>query len=147
MAKVKTIIVHENYDSWTTNNDIALLETTAPLTLGSANAQKIALPADGNEPSGNVKTSGWGYLKEGGGTLPADLQIVEVPVVDRARCNTAYSNRITDAMFCAGDIENGGKDACQVCTFITLLTHFILQLFKFFRRVTLVAQLLTPTAG
>lgn len=115
MAKVKTIKVHEDYASWTTNNDIALLETTAPLTLGSPNAQAIGLPAAGSDPTGTVSTSGWGYLKEGGGTLPADLQIVSVPVVDRARCNTAYgSGRITEAMFCAGDIDNGGKDACQV---------------------------------
>lgn len=113
-AKVKTIIVHEKYESWTTNNDIALLETTAPLTLEGLNAKPIPLPAAGNEPTGTITTSGWGYLKEGGGTLPADLQIVHVPVVDRATCNTAYgANRITEAMFCAGVLGTGGADACQ----------------------------------
>lgn len=112
MAKVKTIIVHESYDSWNTNNDIALLETTAELTLDGTNAAAIGLPAAGSDPSGTVTTSGWGYKTEGGGSLPPQLQIVEVPVADRTKCNTAYSGRITDAMFCAG-LDEGGKDACQ----------------------------------
>ena len=113
MLKVAQIISHENYDSWTINNDIALLRMASPFVLGSTNAKPIPLPAQGSDPSGTVTTAGWGYLREGG-SLSATLQLVSVPVVDRATCNTAYgSSQITQEMFCAGDITNGGKDACQ----------------------------------
>ena len=113
MVKVKKVITHSGYNSWTTDNDIALLQTATKLTLGQTNAQAIKLPAQDSDPSGDVVVSGWGYLKEGGGTLPAALQIVTVPVVDRATYNKPYSNRITNNMFCAGLLDVGGKDACQ----------------------------------
>lgn len=113
IVKGALIISHENYDSWTTNNDIALVKVATKFTLGTTNAKAIALTTQGNDPTGDVVVSGWGYLKEGGGSLPAALQIVTVPTVDRATCNGPYSNRITDAMFCAGVLGVGGKDACQ----------------------------------
>lgn len=107
------VIQHENYNSWTTDNDIALIRVATPLTLGTPNAGPISLPAQGSDPSGTVTTSGWGYTRENGALSPTLLQ-VSVPVVDRARCNTAYgSSQITNQMFCAGDIDNGGRDACQ----------------------------------
>ena len=112
-ARLSNIFVHENYDSWTIDNDIALLRTSAPLSLGSTNAQAISLPSQGSDvSSGNVQVSGWGYLVENGGTLPSALQIVDVNVVDRETCNNAYGD-ITNNMFCAGDLQNGGLDACQ----------------------------------
>ena len=112
IVKVSEVFAHEKYDSWTTDNDIALLRLATKLTLKQENAEKIKLPSQGSDPSGDVTTSGWGYLKEGSGVLPSDLQIVTIPVVERSKCNKAYSNRITDAMFCAG-LTEGGKDACQ----------------------------------
>ena len=113
LVKAAEIISHESYDSWTTNNDIALIRLATKLTLGQTNAKAIGLPQQDNEPTGDVEVSGWGYLKEGGGSLPPQLQIVTVPIVDRATCNGPYSNRITTAMFCAGLLDAGGKDACQ----------------------------------
>jgi len=116
LVKAQAIFVHENYDSWTIDNDIALIQLTAPLTLGQPNAAAVALPAqDSDVLPGDVIVSGWGYLTEGGGVLPSALQTLSVASVDRATCNapSAYDGEITDNMFCAGVLDVGGKDACQ----------------------------------
>lgn len=110
--KAKRIIAHSGYDSYTLDNDIAVIELASAMTLGQTNAKAADLPAAGSDPSGNVLVSGWGYLKEGGGSLPAALQKVTVPVVSRDKCNTQYGGDITANMFCAG-VDAGGKDACQ----------------------------------
>nr|ABU50818.1 Ale o 3 allergen precursor [Aleuroglyphus ovatus] len=112
VVKASKIIPHTSYSSSTIDYDIALIQTSTPLTLGSANAQKIALPAQDSDPSGNVVITGWGTTSEGG-SLPSRLQTVTVPVVARATCNSAYGGSITARMFCAGVLNVGGKDACQ----------------------------------
>lgn len=47
------------------------------------------------------------------GTGSNILRFVEVPVVNRTRCNELLKYQITSRMFCAGT-EEGGKDTCQV---------------------------------
>lgn len=113
IAKVARIISHPQYNSWTSDNDIALLKTTAKLNLGGINARAIKLPQQDNDPSGLVLISGWGYLRQGGGSLPSTLQVATVQVVSRATCNRPYRSQITKAMFCAGLLGVGGKDSCQ----------------------------------
>jgi len=116
IVQAQAIFVHPQYDSWTIDNDVAVIQLAAPLTLGSANAQAVPLPAQGSDVQpGDVIVSGWGYLLEGGGTLPAALQTLNVASVDRATCNqpSAYDGEISDNMFCAGVLNVGGKDACQ----------------------------------
>ena len=57
--------------------------------------------------------SGWGTLTPGG-SLPSQLQAVEVFITPRAACDRAYADYdgITDNMICAA-VPGGGKDACQ----------------------------------
>lgn len=46
--------------------------------------------------------------------MPADLQMANVSIVDRAFCNFSYSDMITEGMVCAnGQNENGIIDVCQ----------------------------------
>jgi trypsin len=114
-VKVAQIFQHEQYNANTINNDIALLKLATALTLGQANAAAVALPAQGSDPASgaNARVSGWGTTSEGG-SIPAGLRYVDVPIVARATCNTAYGgNQITANMFCAGVLNTGGKDACQ----------------------------------
>jgi len=58
--------------------------------------------------------SGWGTLSAGGSTLPSQLHAVEVYIISRAACISAYDDddRITKNMICAG-VTGGGKDACH----------------------------------
>ena len=114
--KVAEVVAHPDYSSWTLDNDIGLLRISGQFTLGSADMDKIALPAQGEAiPAGTTVTvTGWGATSEGG-SLPSALQTLDVPVVANDVCNQKYSgfNDITDQMFCAG-IDAGGKDSCQV---------------------------------
>ncbi len=49
-----------------------------------------------------------------------------VPVVSNSNCDDAYGGSITSNMICAGLLNVGGKDSCQVrhqtfiCTFYVL---------------------------
>ncbi|XP_076249085.1 trypsin-1-like [Calliopsis andreniformis] len=109
---IKRVIRHPNYDSYTIDYDVALLEIDGAIKL-SGNVQPVKL-AGSELPSGSqVNITGWGATKEGGMTS-SNLMRVSVPLVDRKKCQSAYGslNPITERMICAGYTE-GGKDSCQ----------------------------------
>lgn len=113
---VKKLHQNENYDKWSLDSDISLLELAAPLEF-SASIAPIALPQqDQHVPEGsNAVVTGWGRLQETGSISPLELQMVEVPIMSMEECRKAYgANAITDNMICAGYYGVGGKDACQV---------------------------------
>ncbi|XP_051977881.1 transmembrane protease serine 13-like isoform X1 [Xyrauchen texanus] len=109
---VKQIIVHENYDPETKNNDIALLKLNRPVS----SIQSACLPVFGQTffPGSQCWTTGFGVTKEGGDSGSTYLMEVAVDLIDLAECNkpTVYSGLITETMQCAGDLR-GGKDSCQ----------------------------------
>ncbi|XP_052446371.1 transmembrane protease serine 13b [Carassius gibelio] len=109
---VKQIILHENYDSTTKNNDIALLKLSKP----ASNIQPVCLPVFGQMfPAGKqCWTTGFGLTFEGADSISTYLMEVAVDLIDSAVCksNTVYGGRITEQMQCAGDLR-GGKDSCQ----------------------------------
>lgn len=78
--------------------------------------QRITLPrADaGLEVNASLLVSGWGRMCSGGYSTRL-LRAVEVPIVDQRVCEAAYSS-VTDNMFCAGLMGEGGKD-CE-CVFL-----------------------------
>ncbi len=116
--KIAELIAHPSYSSWTLDNDIGLIRINGQFTLGSTNLNKIDLPAQDSDPPAGaiVKITGWGTTSEGSSSLPTTLKTVDVPIVARDKCRQNYQsfNDITEQMFCAG-VDNGGKDACQVC--------------------------------
>ena len=67
------------------------------------------------EPSAGALSvvSGWGTLTPGG-SLPTQLQAVDVDIISREVCDSTYAayGGITENMICAG-VTGGGKDACQ----------------------------------
>merc|ERR1711963_238661 len=105
---------HENYDSWTIENDICMLDLEEDADFSASNIGSINIPSDGQEyPDGHICTvSGWGTISEGG-SLARTLMKVDVPVVGDDDCRDAYGqNDIADSMICAG-LDAGGKDSCQ----------------------------------
>jgi hypothetical protein len=55
-----------------------------------------------------------GAIREGGGQSKT-LRKVIVPIITNEQCDKgSYKGRITENMICAGYVESGGKDACQV---------------------------------
>ncbi|XP_049871049.1 trypsin-1-like [Pectinophora gossypiella] len=131
--KVQAIIRHLRYNPGTYDNDIALLKLDQRVDLSSAlkrtrkegedasseteeddvGMRPVCLPSAGlsySNYSGVV--TGWGTTEEGG-SVANTLQEVNVPIISNADCRkTAYKQRITDNMLCAGEPE-GGRDACQ----------------------------------
>lgn len=76
----------------------------------------ISLPSDSeNYYSGTKATvTGWGTLSSSG-SLSNHLREVDVPLVPSSKCAQLYGREtITRRMICAGFIDSGGKDACQV---------------------------------
>ncbi|KAJ8918129.1 hypothetical protein NQ315_011586 [Exocentrus adspersus] len=107
---VNRTVIHENYKNGSFDYDIALIQLISPIT--HVNAIPIALARENSVPvAGTTATvTGWGALSEGG-KMATTLQVVKIPIVSQANCQTAYRGmNITDRMFCAG---SGGKDACQ----------------------------------
>lgn len=58
---------------------------------------------------------GWGNTLQIGSDYPDELHCVDTKYIPRQTCNgpTHYQNQILPGMFCAGEIGEGGKDACQ----------------------------------
>lgn len=49
------------------------------------------------------------------GMIPRQLQQVNLPVIDQNKCKETYIDymNVSEAMVCAGDMNIGGKDACD----------------------------------
>jgi len=112
---VRRVIYHPQYDTQSSNNDIALLELATPMNLNDARI--AAIPLNDNEDcpatSQNCRIMGWGTTRSGGST-PAKAREAQVPVVSNSRCQRAYRREtITDGMLCAGKLGRGGTDTCQ----------------------------------
>jgi secreted trypsin-like serine protease len=137
---VKSIHAHENYDDWTMDNDVALVELSEAVDL-----PPVALDLDGADFDTAV-VIGWGLTEDG--EYPRHLLESEIDVVSNAECNTgikviyskavkqsvadlgsqygvapaeaervgdelagAIADPLTSNMICAG-IKQGGRDSC-----------------------------------
>ncbi len=110
---VTGIFIHDGYNPWTSDHDIALLRLATPVvasdmvtTIPLVTKETMALAAVQQQAT----VTGWGVTSEGG-TSPKVLMEATVPITDNAVCNASYGG-ITENMLCAG-FEDGGVDACQ----------------------------------
>ena len=113
---VARVVEHPNYSSNPPNYDFAIVILTTPISFNTR-ANAACLPEsswNGDFLAGkNLKVSGWGTTSQGGGN-PTVLHHVNVLGLTNSQCGNLYSSyRITDAMVCAGNVENGGVDSCQ----------------------------------
>uniref|UniRef100_A0A8C5H4T1 Peptidase S1 domain-containing protein n=1 Tax=Gouania willdenowi TaxID=441366 RepID=A0A8C5H4T1_GOUWI len=109
---LKKVIPHPNYNSFTYDNDIALMELNSPVTY-SDYIQPVCLPAAQHSfPVGNmVWITGWGATREGGFAASV-LQKAQVRIINQTVCDKLMEGQITSRMLCAG-VLTGGVDACQ----------------------------------
>lgn len=109
-------VVHPNYNFYTYENDLALVQLDQPIQF-PPHVAPICLPPDNIDLLGrNATVTGWGRLNEGG-TLPTILQEVRVPIVSNDKCKDMFLSAgrpeyIPDIFLCAG-YEEGGRDSCQ----------------------------------
>ncbi|KAG7227827.1 hypothetical protein INR49_013621, partial [Caranx melampygus] len=112
---VARIILHPSYDSITSDNDIALLRLSSPVTFTDY-IRPVCLAASDSVFNNGTDSwvTGWGAVQEGVYLpFPETLQEVEVPVLGNRQCNCLNGvGRVTDNMICAGVLA-GGKDSCQ----------------------------------
>ena len=71
---VEKIILHENYNPTTIDNDIAILKLKTPLTF-NANVQRACLPEASFVPSGKAVASGWGLVSQFPNQSPQNLHV------------------------------------------------------------------------
>ncbi|XP_071352984.1 ST14 transmembrane serine protease matriptase a [Trachinotus anak] len=109
---LKQVISHPNYNAYTFDNDIALMELDSPVTY-SDYIRPICLPSPQHDfPAGNtVWITGWGATREGGFAATV-LQKAQVRIINHSVCNNLMGGQITSRMLCAG-VLTGGVDACQ----------------------------------
>ncbi|XP_021172130.2 suppressor of tumorigenicity 14 protein homolog [Fundulus heteroclitus] len=112
MRKVKRIIPHPDYNLFTNDYDIALLELSEPLEFSNT-IQPICLPSSSHVfPAGmSCWVTGWGTLREGG-NLATVLQKASVKMINDTVCEQVMQSMITSRMLCSGFLS-GGVDACQ----------------------------------
>ena len=115
---VANIIMHSQYNRRNIDNDIALLKLSRPVSLTrNSGVVPACLPAsNSNSFAGVVATvAGWGATAEGYPTS-SKLRKVDVPVISNSDCRSksSYGSKITDNMLCAGYLDQGGRDSCQV---------------------------------
>lgn len=104
---------HPQFDTIMVDYDIGLIFLDTAFDFSNPGLRIAELraerPADGRE--GTVV--GWGYREEGGPSSP-HLEQVHVPIVSLEQCNQIYGvGEVTERMICAGDVAQGGRDACQ----------------------------------
>lgn len=123
--RIRSIIHHnEFFEPTFFNNDIAIMIVTIPIIFGR-NIQPIALPLSDIilKTNDTVLVSGWGDLQQGDLDFRTYLHAVSMPIVDQELCKRIYDETpewefpVTENMFCAGILNVGGKDSCQVGVF------------------------------
>ncbi|XP_056155009.1 suppressor of tumorigenicity 14 protein homolog [Lampris incognitus] len=109
---IRRILLHPQYDQFTSDYDIALLELHAPVFLNDL-IQPVCVPAASHTFATGTGcfVTGWGVLTEDG-ELASFLQEASVKIISRSTCNKLYDDAITPRMLCAGNLQ-GGVDACQ----------------------------------
>ncbi|XP_034024411.1 suppression of tumorigenicity 14a [Thalassophryne amazonica] len=109
---LQQIIPHPNYNSYTYDNDIALMKLDSPVD-NTDYIRPICMPSPQHvfETGESVWITGWGARREGGGAATT-LQKAKVRIINSETCNKLMGDQITSRMLCAGVLE-GGIDACQ----------------------------------
>uniref|UniRef100_A0A672RUT7 Peptidase S1 domain-containing protein n=1 Tax=Sinocyclocheilus grahami TaxID=75366 RepID=A0A672RUT7_SINGR len=110
--QIRRIVLHSQYDQFTSDYDIALLELSAPVFFNEL-VQPICVPAPSHAFTSGTScfVTGWGVLSEEG-ELATLLQEATVSIISHNTCNKMYDDAVTPRMLCAGNIQ-GGVDACQ----------------------------------
>ncbi|XP_034839259.1 trypsin CFT-1-like isoform X1 [Maniola hyperantus] len=110
------IINHPNYNSRTTDNDVAVLHVSSAFSMNNnVRAGSIAGANYNLADNQPVWAIGWGRTSFGG-AASEDLRHVQIWVVNQAVCRQRYNElrlTITDNMLCSGWLDVGGRDQCQ----------------------------------
>ena len=117
--RIQRVTNHPKYNDGNLNYDFAIIKLKDPVRLG-ANAVPACLADSSMEENfligKQAVVSGWGTLPSGNQAIV--LNSVAVPTISNEQCRKLYApyygpKAITSAMLCAGNVKNGGIDACS----------------------------------
>lgn len=126
LLQVSQVLVHENYDPVTADNDIALLHLTHSASV-THHSVPICLPTRKHAQNQLLslhlhQVSGWGRIHEAGPTSRV-LKRLQVPLVRSQVCQEETGLVLTRNMLCAGYL-GGQQDSCKGDSGGPLVTHF-----------------------
>ena len=112
---ISDVIVHEDYNNTTLENDIALLKLAEPINIANAipikliNSDDVASGA--TDPGVMSWVTGWGLTRVRPEIYPTTLQKVQLPVISNTQASVVWGT-IPESDIMAGYL-NGNKDACN----------------------------------
>ncbi|CAF1049774.1 unnamed protein product [Adineta ricciae] len=107
---VERVFIHEQYNTNTQENDIAIIRLAKPVTI-SDKVNVICLPGpEATVTNATVWVAGWGTTSFQGSTSPV-LKQTSLHTMPN-RCGQIYANYNTQKQMCAG-AHGGGRDTCQ----------------------------------
>ncbi|WP_138421563.1 S1 family serine peptidase [Maritimibacter alexandrii] len=108
-------VVHEDYDPWTLDNDIALIRLAQPIYGGAGTDTIPLIPQGAVIPNAPAMVVGWGMLDDG--TFPPVLMETDINVVPNATCDTGMAEearkQVGGVLLDLGDINNIPMDALE----------------------------------
>ncbi|HOF20610.1 MAG TPA: trypsin-like serine protease [Bacteroidales bacterium] len=112
---ISEVIVHENFNNRTLDNDLALLRLQHPVDVVNAKAVRLLTAADALEgatdPGVMTWVTGWGLTQVFPEEFPWVLQKVQLPIVSKEQASVVWKN-ISDNVVMAG-YRNADRDACN----------------------------------
>ncbi|KAK2859467.1 hypothetical protein Q5P01_004087 [Channa striata] len=114
VAEIQRIVVHEYYNMYTFDYDIALLRLKKPWPSSLIPlVQPVCIPSSTHTVtnSHHCWVTGWGYRSEEDKVLPSVLQKAEVSILSQTECKKSYGP-VSPRMLCAG-VPSGERDACR----------------------------------
>ncbi|XP_063164810.1 uncharacterized protein LOC134501132 [Candoia aspera] len=116
LHSVSKVVLHQDYNPLTEDNDIALIKLDSPVTFNDY-VQPACLPrvTMGSETSfTSCFVSGWGITAQNSVKTSDVLQEAKVNILETKKCNSSqwYSGAMSLHTLCAG-YEEGGIDTCQ----------------------------------
>ena len=90
--RVSAIFPHPNYDPERTDNDVALVKLSQPISDSSGPVGAIPVLQNGNDlRQGPAVSIGWGLMEEG--RIPGVLMETEIDVVSNDTCNAGFAEQ------------------------------------------------------
>ncbi|XP_034262097.2 acrosin-like [Pantherophis guttatus] len=117
---VSKVVLHQDYNPLTEENDIALIKLDSPVTFNDyvqpACLPRVTMGSETNFTS--CFATGWGITAENSVRTSDVLQEAKLNILDTQKCNSSdwYNGAMSPHTLCAG-YEEGGIDTCQNSSF------------------------------
>ncbi|XP_070504854.1 trypsin-1-like [Chironomus tepperi] len=112
-ARIKSFIVHENYNPNLSENDIAVIKLSKKVRLSKFIRPACLMTSTERIQDSKIIATGWGLTNPYYGDTSEILQKVELSLISNDECSAHYEgHNIFNTQLCAGDLK-GGKDTCR----------------------------------